>query len=469
MESLVTRDRLRSKYKSQTAISAVSSGALQRECASERPDPFVVTVIDDFLANGASRSDAELESCISSLTGLVQGSAFFPASADLFDLIVAIMLNTRSESLFRHCAGFLFYACDFYTVDFLTAHVTEEFLDSLRHFTLHSKFGIIWHVSKLIGYLAILASEMRDAILLIMPFQELLAQVHCATEGADRWNSAFLGIACRCCVFPLSPEISLEAAEQLIALLPLPLGDQVLSLIVHTLYLLCAEPGTLAWLSCTPTFAHLADRLSRLLHSNPDRPKVRTFQFRTIEDILVLSRQFLVRYAHLPIPSADLAALIQSPSPQVCLRALELATEAIMSQPEEHVGPFLRASILDSLYKNLSEQTAPVKVRSAEFLFLISHWMGPHDLEEILGRGVVRALVDLFELADARLTIKVLDFFKDVMAKAVEHGQRDLALAQFEDAELLARLEQLEDTEDPDIAAFVSAFLMDVDGEEEGG
>jgi hypothetical protein len=340
-------DQLRLKYKSLTAVHP--SETIRRDRVICRCDPFIQSAIAQFLAASTSSTDSDLESDLSSLTDLAKEDDSFPAFEPLFDSVVHILLTTTSESLFRQCASFFLNTLSIYPVDFLTARSTPEFVGVLCEFLRRSV--TIYTVSKLIGGLAELASQIRNVILSIFPFSEMVSRLRW-DSGAERWNSAFLGILCRCCVHSLPAETAVIVTELLADLLPLSLGDRPLSLIVHALHLLSSHPEVVVMLSRKPTFSILVDHL------------VTSEKVGLVENVLLLCRSSYVQLHELFIPPADLAKLVCSP--QICLRAIELAGVILLTDPAVIIAQFIDFSILSSLCDNITSQTARVKNRSAE-------------------------------------------------------------------------------------------------------
>jgi hypothetical protein len=81
-------------------------------------------------------------------------------------------MDTKKESLFRHCAAFF----NFYTADFLTV---------LCHFIRHSKHSMIWTVSKVIGCFATLHIRVRDVGLSVFPFHEIFDPIRHHESGMN--------------------------------------------------------------------------------------------------------------------------------------------------------------------------------------------------------------------------------------------------------------------------------------------
>jgi hypothetical protein len=451
MQCRLSLDELRLRYKSLT--NAVPIEKLRRNRASNENDPFVCSMISDFLDSAPSASDLALEADLSSLTDLVGTSGSFPGSESVFDLIVNIMSNTKSESLFCHCSAFLLAVFDVYTVEFLHSRVTPAFLTMLCDFMRHSVSGMIWSTSKTIGYLAELTPEIRNAILSIFPFDDLFGRILPAGEGTERWNSALLSVVCRCCTFPLSPESAHSVASILLDFLPFQLGDRPLSLIVHTLFLLCYEETVLALL---PTaFSILADHVRTFLISGKSA--------RLVEQVLLLARPAYCHLRRLPIPCTDLAILLCSSNPTIVLRAIELASLAVLDDPASHVETLLAGSVIVKLCDHIASQTSVVKSHSAHFILLLAQWMDRQRFDILLENNAFHALLDLFDLEDPNLTMNLLVFMRDLLL----NGSEELAIAQFADSDVCTRLEALADCDDEHIAAFASALLLDLIEEED--
>jgi hypothetical protein len=349
------------------------------------------------------------------------------------------------------CAAFLLNVFDFYAVEFVIERVSYEFLNVLVVFLRNSVLGMIGNVSKVVGYLAELSCEIRDFILSIFPFAEMLGCVR-GEKGEEGRNSAFLGIVCRCCVFALPEEAAGTVAELLIGLLPILLGEGPLALIVHSLYLLSSNPAVLSQLWSTAAFGIM----SKLLSSE------KGVNTKLAEQILVLARVAFSQWRALPIPYDCVSALVSSISPQASLRAVELASVAVLDNPDVHVRPFLDASIVSNLCANLASQSAAMKKRSADFLFLLSHWMQPMELDLLLQAGTLQTLLDLFEFDDTSLTIKLLQFIRSSTA-----APRPITTRLFDEHDLFLRLEELADGSNPDVAAYASAFLLELSNDEE--
>ena len=413
-------------------------------------NPAAHEMFSELVIDFQNKNESNLEYDLYELSKLVRDPTF-DCNDSVLPLLFDVLMSVTQKAAFQHgccVASRVIPLCETSSV---LASLNPNLIERVATFIKSNEAGI-WWASKLLGRLARLSESLRDQILGLLPFQDMLGVLRDA--DSDLWNASIYLLIHRCCTYPVSDALVPMIIEGLSARVRPGMRLEGLSHILDTMILL---GSTDAGRDIVSRCCGFSDTLSSaLMQEIFDPEKENKYQVKVCLRVLTLCKSV---NGYLLSPRT-LASMVSSRRTCIAELAIDIVSRMLHENPDEIVECLRKQAIVAKLCESIYRSSAELKRRSLMLLCQFMEWANDLDINVILMKTMVGELFALFHLGDTDILPNLTGLIQQIWtAGLTTPWMEKLTLDQFADDNVMSTLATLAEYPDKDVADWATAML----------